>query len=180
MYVIKIKYRTYKNEIWNKKEAKELFQILPFYNVLIEKPKIKHLSNIELLHELSFYDELSILEISKAFRRYARRYKVKVVDTKDPLAQLEASKSSIEELFKYLLNEMKGFKYQITVTVLLCKHKQNGYMEHAPDNFNPAIKIIISSGKYELEKSFQEILYRIDNWISEGSSWITELTEADI
>ena len=30
---------------------------LPFYNVLIEKPKNKHLSNIELLNELPFFDE---------------------------------------------------------------------------------------------------------------------------
>ena len=40
---------------WNEKEAKELFQELPFYNVLIEKPKTNHLSNIELLHELPFF-----------------------------------------------------------------------------------------------------------------------------
>ena len=39
---------------WNEKEAKQLFYELPFCNVLIEKPKIKHLSNIELLHELLF------------------------------------------------------------------------------------------------------------------------------
>ena len=69
--------------------------MLPFYNVLIEKPKIKHLSNIELLHELPFYDELSVEEISRAFRRYARSYKVEIIDTKDHLAQLEASKSNI-------------------------------------------------------------------------------------
>ena len=40
-----MRYKLYKNEFWNKKEAKELFQILPFYNFLIEKPKIKHSSN---------------------------------------------------------------------------------------------------------------------------------------
>ena len=28
---------------WDEKEAKGLFQELPFYNVLITKPKIKHL-----------------------------------------------------------------------------------------------------------------------------------------
>ena len=83
-----MKYRPYKNEFWNKKEAKKLFQILPFYNVLIEKPKIKHLSNIELLHELPFYDELSVLEISKVFRKYPRSYKVEIIDFKDSLAQL--------------------------------------------------------------------------------------------
>ena len=41
-----------KNEFWNEIEAKRLCQTLPFYNVLIEKPEIKKLSNIELLHEL--------------------------------------------------------------------------------------------------------------------------------
>ena len=32
--------------------------------------------------------------------------------------------------------------------------------------------------KFSLEKSFQEILYRIDNWINEGSGWIVELIES--
>ena len=93
MYVIEIIYRAYKNGFL---EPKKLIQILPFYNVLIEKPRIKHLSNIELLHELPFYDELSVVEISQAFRRYARSYKVEIIDSKDPLSQLEASKSSIK------------------------------------------------------------------------------------
>ena len=87
-----MKYRAYKNEFWNKKEAKQLFQVLPFYNLLIEKPKLKHLSAIELLHELTFYAGLSVVEISKAFKRYARSYKVEIIDTKDSLAQLEDSK----------------------------------------------------------------------------------------
>ena len=43
-------------------DTKKSFQILPFYNVLIEKPKIKLLSDIELLHELPFYDELSVVK----------------------------------------------------------------------------------------------------------------------
>ena len=37
----------------------------------------------------------------------------------DPLVQLEANKSIIKDLFRDLLNEMKGFKYQITLKVLL-------------------------------------------------------------
>ena len=119
-----MKYMPYRNEFWNEKEAQKLFQILPFY-VLIEKPKIKHLSHIELLHELPFYDELNIIEISEAFKGYARSYKVEILESKDPLVQLEASKSSIKDLFKDPLNEMKGFKYQITVATLLSKKKEN-------------------------------------------------------
>ena len=77
------------------------------------------MSNIELLHGLRFYDGLSVVEISIAFRRYAKSYKVEIINTKGPLAQLKANKSSIEDLFKDLLNEMKGYKYQIAVTVFL-------------------------------------------------------------
>ena len=46
-----------------------------------------------------------------------------MIDTKDPLAQLEASKSSFRDLLKDLLNEMKGFKHQITVATSLSKKK---------------------------------------------------------
>ena len=49
-------------------DAKKIFQIIQFY-VLIEKPKMKHLTNSKLLHELWFYDKLSVVEISKAFKR---------------------------------------------------------------------------------------------------------------
>ena len=48
-------------------------------------------------------------------------YKVEIIERKDPIIQLEASKSSIKDLFNDLLNEKKGFKHQITVKVLLKK-----------------------------------------------------------
>ena len=49
---------------------------------------------------------------------------------------------------------MKGFKYQITVTVLLYKHKINANLEYSPVYFNSAPKTLINS-KYHLDKSFQ-------------------------
>ena len=73
---------------------------------------------------------------------------------------------------------MKYFKYQITVTVLLCKHKINGDIEYAPFYFNSATKTVINSDRYDLHKSLKEILYRIDNWINEGFRWIIESIEA--
>ena len=138
---------------------------------MIEKPEIKKLVNIELWHELPFYNELSITEVSKAFKRYVKSYKVETVDHKDPLIQFKASKSSIKYLFKDLLNEMTGFKYQITVKVLLSKEKGNGDIEYSSVYFNSVTKTVINS-EFSLDKSFQEILYRIANWIIEGSGWI--------
>ena len=60
---------------------------------------------------------------------------------------------------------MKGFKYQITVKVLLRKYKKNGDIQFAPVYFNSATKTVINS-EHRLEKSFQQILYGIDNWIN--------------
>ena len=58
-----------------------------------------------------FYDKLSILNLSKAFKRYARSYKIEIIDSKNPLAQLEARNVSIKDLFKDLLDEVKTIKY---------------------------------------------------------------------
>ena len=89
------------------------------------------------------------------------------------MAQLEASKSNIEDLFNDSLDEMKGFKYQITVKFLLIKNKENGDMEFAPVYFNSTTKPVINSD-YDIDKSFQEIFYRIVNWVNEGSGWVNE------
>ena len=93
------------------------FKELPFYNSFIEKPKIKRLTNINLLAELPFYNRLSIIKTDQAFSGYPRSYKVEIVERKDPIVQLEASKLSTKGLFSDLTNKIKGFKYQITVKV---------------------------------------------------------------
>ena len=94
---------------------------------------------------------------------------------KGPVVQLKASKLSIENLFSDLLNETKGFKYQITVKVLLKKYKLDREIECRPIYFNSVTKTVTNC-IFQLESSFQEILYMIDNWINEGSSWIIELS----
>ena len=48
-------------------------------------------------------------------------YKVELVEKKDPIKHLEAIKSSIKDLLSDLLDETKGFKYQITLKVTLKK-----------------------------------------------------------
>ena len=83
------------------------------------------------------------------------------VDKKDLIVQLEASRSSIKDLFNDLLNKTRGFKYQITVKFLLKKYKPNGEIEFAPVYFNSSTKTTINN-RYKLDQSFQEILCRID------------------
>ena len=72
-------------------------------------------------------------------------YKVEIIERKDSIVQLEASKSSIKDLFSDVLNKTKGFRYQIIAKVLLKKkNKLNGEIEFAPVNFNSVTKTVIN------------------------------------
>ena len=165
------------SKIKSHSDAVDYFKELPFYNKPIKKPKVKRLKNIDRLAELPFYEQLSVIKTNQAFTGYAMSYKVEISERKNLIGQLEASKLSIKDLFSDFLNEIKGFKYQITVKVLLKKYKLNGEIEFAPVYFNSVTKTVINH-RFRLENAFQEILYMIDNWINEGSGWIIELIES--
>ena len=104
----------YKTEVLSKIkpycDAADHFKELPFYNRPIKKPKVKRLKNIDRLTELPFYERLS----------------VEIIEKKDPIVQLDPTKSSIKDLFSDLLNEAKDFTYKIGIKVLLKKYKLNG------------------------------------------------------
>ena len=123
----------------------------PFYNVLIEKPNIKNLNDVEMLSELPFYDELNIVKTATS-----KIIKDKHGNMNDPLVQLEASKPVIKDLSGDLLIEMKGFKYQITLKVSSSKQKKNGDTEFSTVFFNSAAKTVINLNKCgpNLSKTF--------------------------
>ena len=127
---------------WN---TQKIFQIFPFYNTCIGRSKIKKLSNLQLLEERPFYDELSIVKTIKtnsAFSGYGRSYKLKM------------SMKKILWFSCRFLNQV--------LSVLSSKIKTNGSIEYSPAYFNSTTKTVINH-EFGLDQSFQEILYRIDN-----------------
>ena len=127
----------------------------------MKNQKLKCLKNIDLLSELPFYKELDVIKTNHAFRVFATSYKVEIIEKKDPINLLEASKSSIKNLFSDLSNNIKGFMYQITLKVVLKNTNQTEKL-----NLHQFISIqqqIVINHKFSLENAFQEILYRIDN-----------------
>ena len=60
----------------------DYFKKLPFYNKPIEKPRIKRLTNINLLAEQPFYEQLNIIKTNQAFKGYAMSYKVEIIEKK--------------------------------------------------------------------------------------------------
>ena len=80
-------------------DATDYFKGLPFYNKSIKKPKVKRLKNIDWLVELPFFVQPSVIKTDQAFRGYAMSSKVEIIERKDRIVQLEASKLSIKDLF---------------------------------------------------------------------------------
>ena len=163
-----------KEKIKSHPNVVDYFKGLPFYKKQIKKPRVKPLKNFDLLSEHPFYEELNVIKTNYAFRGYAISYKVELVEKKKKKRKKKASKSSINNLFNDLLNGRKGFMYQITVNILLKKYKSNGETKFAPIYFKLTTKTV-KNHKFNLENAFQEILYRTDNWINEGSGWVVEL-----
>ena len=142
-------------------DAVDYFKELPFYNKPIKKPKVKRLKNIDRLAELPFYEQLSVIKTDQAFKGYAMSYKVEIVEKKDPIVQLKASKLSIKNLFSDLLNETKGFKYQITLKTLLKKYKYDREIKFELFYFNSVTKTV-TNHRFKLENYFQKILSMVD------------------
>ena len=132
----------------------EYFKELPLYIKHIEKTKIKRLKHLDLLSELPFYEQLNVIKTNHAFRGYEMSYKVEIIEKKDPIKHLEASKSSIKGLFSDLLNDTKGFKYQITLNVMIRKYKPNEETDFRSFYFNSTTETVIND-KFSLENAFQ-------------------------
>ena len=158
---------------WDEKKQKDCFTNFYFIFQLKNMLTSKRLNDIDLLHELLFFNELTILKTSKLFREYERSYRIERIDSKDLSVQLEISEPSIKDLFKDLLDEIKATKYQIELKVLLSKYKENTDKEFTTNYFNSATKTVFGS-EYDPGKSFHKIFNRTNNWISEGFGWIIE------
>ena len=96
---------------------------------------------------------------------------------KDPIVQLKASKLNIKNVFRDLLNETKGFKYQITLKVLLTKYKHDREIKFEPFYFNSVTKTV-TNHRFKLENYFQKILSMVDVCINKWSGWINESIES--
>ena len=90
--------------------VKDYFKEIPFFNTIIEKPKIKLLKYIDLSAGLPFFENLRIIKTNQASSGYAKSYKLEIIERKDLIVQLEVSKLCIKNFFGDLLKEIKGFK----------------------------------------------------------------------
>ena len=79
-------------------------------------------------------------------------------------------------LFDELLREKRGFKYIISVKITLKNRINVNEFDPKILYFNSLIKTAINQ-RYHLNDSFDEPLYLLDIWSTEGSGWIIDKIE---
>ena len=101
---------------------KKLSEVLPFQPK--RKRRSKRLTKSKVLSNiLSFYESVGILRIQHAHKGYAETYNVEVTDRIILSDSLFLAKGSINDLFKDLSQEKRGFKYNLLATITLKRWK---------------------------------------------------------
>ena len=116
----------------------------PFFKQPIRKPRIKKLSNHELLQVLPFYDIINVLRKARAFKKYAETYEVEIINSKSLNDSLSVSKDSIKNLFDELLREKKGFQYFLSTKIILKKRTNNNEHTYSTVYFNSLVETVIN------------------------------------
>ena len=134
------------NEQYNL-ENKSLLKILPFYNVLIDFIK------------------------SDAVKRFSNAELLGELPFYKDLSVREVS-----EAFKRYARSFKLETVDRKDPMIQLYSSKKCISEYASVYLNFFIKTVINDGFADgIDKSFSEILFRLDNWINEGSGWVVEM-----
>ena len=116
--------------------------------------------------------EPTFTQKEKALRGYTRSYEVGLTNRQDPLIQLQKTRSVIRKNLLKILNEMKGLKFNETLKIMF--EKQNGdELIKEPAYLNAEKQTVTNDTEIAelLQITQQQILNKIQKWISKGSGW---------
>ena len=117
-----------------------------------------------------------IEQTDKALKCYTKSFQIDIKNDKDPLVQVQNTRTAVKFHLSKVLTSMKGFKFVETLKVTFVK--QTGHEEKTikSAHFNSIAQTVINETQIELDLklSKQQILNKISQWISEGSGWIIQ------
>ena len=166
------------------KEPKNLTNIqlskeLPFFSEKSKRPKgPKRLTKHQILQNvLPFYDTVGISRREHAHKYYAETYDVEVIDNTSLDDSLFLAKSSLDNLFRDLLREKWGFKYNLVAIVTL-KRWNNAINRYDIETKHIKAKAItVTNQRLTLNSACEELKDRLDIWNGLGSGWIIDKIE---
>ena len=108
----------------------------------------------------------------KALRGYTRSYEIGLTNRQDPLIQLQKTRSVIKNNLLKILNEMKGLKFNETLKIKFEKQNGNELIEENA-YLNAEKQTVTNDAEIAelLQITQQQILNKIQKWISKGSGW---------
>ena len=113
-----------------------------------------------------------IEKTAKALKGYTSSYIITKKHEKDPLFQLQNTRSAINHHIKKILSDLKGIKFNETLKVTFLKPQDDGWIyKTAYFNSKPQTVINDINISEELDLTKEQILNFIAQWISEGSGW---------
>ena len=128
---------------------------------------------IEPQTEESEPTEATFAQKEKALRGFTRSYEISLINRQDPLIQLQNTRSLIKNNLLKVLKEMKGLKFNEVLKITFEKQKGDELIEEKP-YFNTKKQTLTNEVEITnfLETTQQEIVNKIERWISKGSAWI--------
>ena len=122
-----------------------------------------------------------IKELNKALKGHAKSYGIELLDNLNSLNHFTKTRALVESHLESLLKDMKGLKFiemlEVTfVKVTIDSETGKSVGTYKKAFFNSKAKTITKANdiEHELNMSRQEILKLIDQWVSEGSGWVTD------
>ena len=124
-------------------------------------------------------DKLTFTQRAKAIRGYTRSYEIGLINSEDPLIQLQNTRLVIENNLLKILTEMKGLKFNEVLKITFKKQVGDEPIEKTA-YFNGKVQLM--TNEIEIVESLQitqeQIVNRIQQWISEGSGWTIQSVDS--
>ena len=117
--------------------------------------------------------EATFAQKEKALRGFTRSYEISLINRQDPLIQLQNTRLLIKNNLLKVLKEMKGLKFNEVLKITFEKQKGDELIEEKP-YFNTKKQTLTNDVEITnfLETTQQQIVNKIERWISKGSAWI--------
>ena len=137
------------------------------FKIFTKKPK--ELSNKQLSDVLPFPPR------KKDLKDYPETHDVEVIDNKSLNQSLFLAEKSINDLFRDLLWEKIGFKYNLGAVITLKRWNSSTNTYDIETIFLKAKAITVI--RFNLNRAYEELKHRLDIWTGEGSGWIIDKIE---
>ena len=142
---------------------------------VIEKQVTKNATE----NEMDMFKKPTFTQRAKAIKGYTRSYEIGLINKQDPLIQLQNTRLVIENNLLKILTEMKGFKFNEVLKITFKKQVGDEPIEKTA-YFNGKVQIV--TNEIEIAESLQitqeQIINRIQQWISEGSGWTIQSVDS--